>query len=290
MQRDEYLPLKVIRSGCSTRKPARRTPRHPSPTRREPADELAEPPTGLQMSLDEMSAATGIDRERIRELEGRLVSSRGRVRQYYDGDDYIVLSIVKTSSASASSHGTSPCTGTSPSEASFFESIVMPQLRQRNPDARHGDGLADRAREGLAQAEECSAADEPSPVPVLSVDCSSALRRAGWAVVAFLVPALVLAVVPGLAGAQIGTSAPPPTPVLLPNGRTSMSPFPSVLRTPASPLPPPRILAPASWPISERTGPVRAWRRPAASHRERDEDRHGAPGPRAHGSAGRSSR
>jgi serine-type D-Ala-D-Ala carboxypeptidase (penicillin-binding protein 5/6) len=78
------------------------------------------------------------------------------------------------------------------------------------------------------------------------VDRSSALRRAGWAVVAFLVPALVLVVVPGLAGAQIGTSAPPPTPVLLPNGRTSMSPFPSVLRTPASPLPPPRILAPAA--------------------------------------------
>lgn len=74
----------------------------------------------------------------------------------------------------------------------------------------------------------------------------AALRRAGWAVLAFLTPALLLAVVPGLAGAQISTSTPPPTPVLLPNGQTSMSPFPSVLRTPVSASPAPRIAAPAA--------------------------------------------
>jgi len=73
-----------------------------------------------------------------------------------------------------------------------------------------------------------------------------AFRRAAWAIVAFLTPALALAVVPGLAGAQIATSTPPPTPVLLPNGQTSMSPFPSVLRTPASALGRPRISASAA--------------------------------------------
>lgn len=75
---------------------------------------------------------------------------------------------------------------------------------------------------------------------------TTAFRRAAWAIVAFLTPALALAVVPGLAGAQVTPSPPPPTPVLLPNGRTSMSPFPSVLRTPASPLPPPQISAPSA--------------------------------------------
>lgn len=73
-----------------------------------------------------------------------------------------------------------------------------------------------------------------------------AFRRAAWAIVAFLTPALTLAVVPGLAGAQIATSTPPPTPVLLPNGQTSMSPFPNVLRTPASALARPRISASAA--------------------------------------------
>ena len=50
------------------------------------------------MSIEEMSAATGIDRERIRELESfGLVKEHGPdgAKKYFDGDDYIVLSIVK---------------------------------------------------------------------------------------------------------------------------------------------------------------------------------------------------
>src|SRR5204863_449996 len=60
------------------------------------AVEIADAPTGLQMSIEEMSAATGVERERIRELESfGIVCSHGPVEaRYYDGDDYIVLSIV----------------------------------------------------------------------------------------------------------------------------------------------------------------------------------------------------
>ena len=49
------------------------------------------------MSLEEMSAATGVDRERIKELEafGIVSLARPEGARYYDGDDYIVLSIVK---------------------------------------------------------------------------------------------------------------------------------------------------------------------------------------------------
>jgi hypothetical protein len=57
--------------------------------------------------------------------------------RYYDGDDYIVLSIVKD----LFRYGVEPRHLTmykhfAEREASFFESIVLPQLRQRNPEAR----------------------------------------------------------------------------------------------------------------------------------------------------------
>jgi len=153
MQRDEYLPLKVIKE---------RLLEHEAGDGElveagaeevvEPAEELAEPPTGLQMSIEEMSAATGIDRDRIKELESfGLVCSHGpESARYYDGDDYIVLSIVKD----LFRFGVEPRHLTmykhfAEREATFFESIVMPQLRQRNPDARR---TATRSLTELAKA------------------------------------------------------------------------------------------------------------------------------------------
>jgi DNA-binding transcriptional MerR regulator len=142
MQRDEYLPLKVIKdrlfeieSTDGDGSGAEGLDAAPP----EPEDDLAEPPTGLQMSIEEMSSATGVDRERIRELESfGLVCSHGPdAAKYYDGDDYIVLSIVKD----LFRYGVEPRHLTmykhfAEREASFFETIVMPQLRQRNPEAR----------------------------------------------------------------------------------------------------------------------------------------------------------
>src|SRR5881397_3070203 len=76
MQRDEYLPLKVIRDRLE------QTEEQPVTVRPE-ADEmggagLATPPTGLQMSVEELSTATGIDGTRIKELESfGLICSHG---------------------------------------------------------------------------------------------------------------------------------------------------------------------------------------------------------------------
>jgi DNA-binding transcriptional MerR regulator len=144
MQRDEYLPLKVIKE---------RLARMDAGDEEEPTldgavvdadgagavEELADAPTGLQMSLEEMSAATGVDRERIRELEGfGIVYSHGpEGGRYYDGDDYIVLSILKDFFR----HGIEPRHLTmykhfADREATFFQTIVAPTLRQKNPDAR----------------------------------------------------------------------------------------------------------------------------------------------------------
>src|SRR4051812_39259079 len=137
LQRDEYLPLKVIKERLARQ--AANGDEVEEPRDREAEDDLVEPPSGLQMSLEEMSSATGVDRERIEELEryGILCLHGTDSNKYYDGDDYIVLSIVKDFFR----YGVEPRHLTmyrhfSEREASFFEAIILPMLRQRNPDAR----------------------------------------------------------------------------------------------------------------------------------------------------------
>jgi DNA-binding transcriptional MerR regulator len=144
MQRDEYLPLKVIKerllkqeAGEDVELDADGEPIEVGPA--EVSEEIADAPTGLQMSLDEMSAATGIEKERIKDLESfGIVCSHGPESAiYYDGDDYIVLSIVKDFFR----YGVEPRHLTmykhfEEREAAFFETIVAPMMRQRNPDAR----------------------------------------------------------------------------------------------------------------------------------------------------------
>jgi len=142
MQRDEYLPLKVIKERLLAQESTNgEGPEDGAAVAddAEPDDALAEAPTGLEMSLEEMSAATGVERERIKELESfGLVSSHGPdSAKYYDGDDYVVLSILKD----LFRYGVEPRHLTmykhfAEREAAFFETIVMPQLRQRNPEAR----------------------------------------------------------------------------------------------------------------------------------------------------------
>jgi DNA-binding transcriptional MerR regulator len=142
MQRDEYLPLKVIKDRLLQQEAPDGQADGQAvgpPTPAEAGEELVEPPTGLQMSIEEMSAATGIDRERIKELESfGIVCSHGPdAAPYYDGDDYIVLSIVKDLFRyGVEARHLTMYKHFAKRESDFFESIVMPQLRQRNPEAR----------------------------------------------------------------------------------------------------------------------------------------------------------
>jgi DNA-binding transcriptional MerR regulator len=148
MQRDEYLPLKVIKERIdkSEEEPGVRKP-VPLDTGE---DQIASPPTGLHMSIEELSAATGVDGNRIKELEGfGILCTHGRNGEpYYDGDDFVVLSIAKD----FFKYGIEPrhlmmYRHFAEREATFFESIVMPMLRQKNPDARRAaaDNLTDLA-------------------------------------------------------------------------------------------------------------------------------------------------
>jgi DNA-binding transcriptional MerR regulator len=144
LQRDEYLPLKVIKERLLK---AENGDTDELPTLEQAVggaepdgtEDLAEAPTGLQMSLEEMAAATGVDRDRIKELEGfGIVCIHGpEGGRYYDGDDYVTLTIVKDFLR----FGIEPRHLTmykhfADRESAFFEALVAPTLRQKNPDAR----------------------------------------------------------------------------------------------------------------------------------------------------------
>jgi DNA-binding transcriptional MerR regulator len=144
MQRDEYLPLKVIKERLAAQDGGPdglpvEGDGEVSGDGASVVEEIAEAPTGLQMSLEEMSTATGIDRDRIKELESfGIVASHGpEGSRYYDGDDFVILSIVKDFFR----YGIEPRHLTmykhfADRESSFFDQIVAPTLRQKNPDAR----------------------------------------------------------------------------------------------------------------------------------------------------------
>jgi DNA-binding transcriptional MerR regulator len=145
MQRDEYLPLKVIKERL-VRQDAGSDELDLSSDGEAQGDdtvsvveEIAEAPTGLQMSLEEMATATGIDRDRIKELEAfGIISSHGpEGARYYDGDDFILLSIVKDFFRyGIEARHLTMYKHFADRESAFFDQIVAPTLRQKNPDAR----------------------------------------------------------------------------------------------------------------------------------------------------------
>ena len=140
LQRDEYLPLKVIKERLQQGEEPDAAPARKPAATEESGEEMAMPVTGLHMSLEELSASTGVDKNRIRGVGVlRLSSARTAptARSYFDGDDFLVLSIVKD----FFKYGVEPrhlkmYLHFAEREATFFESIVMPMLRQKNPDAR----------------------------------------------------------------------------------------------------------------------------------------------------------
>jgi DNA-binding transcriptional MerR regulator len=145
MQRDEYLPLKVIKerlvrqdAGPEELDASIDGDGRPDDTV-SVVEEIAEAPTGLQMSLEEMATATGIDRDRIKELEafGIIASHGPEGARYYDGDDFIILSIVKDFFRyGIEARHLTMYKHFADRESSFFDQIVAPTLRQKNPDAR----------------------------------------------------------------------------------------------------------------------------------------------------------
>ena len=146
MQRDEYLPLKVIKDRLENKEEDGAAKPALAPVE----EEIATPPTGLHMSEEELAVATGVDKNRIRELEsfGLLRAHGLNGDKFFDGDDFIVLSIAKDFfKYGIEARHLTMYRHFADREATFFESIVLPMLRQKNPDARRlaADNLSELA-------------------------------------------------------------------------------------------------------------------------------------------------
>ena len=161
-QREQYLPLKVIKGRLGSEAAddveteaasgrvataARPEPEAPAEAATPDAAPAAAPaggpfdaaPSGVSLTLEELAAAAGLRVEQVQDLErfglfsGRAVAGSS----YYDEDSLVIarlaagflrfgvegrhLRMYKTAAER---------------EASFFEQLVMPLLKQRNPTAR----------------------------------------------------------------------------------------------------------------------------------------------------------
>ena len=149
LQRDEYLPLRVIRERLE--EDGEGGPPPPIVERAvEPEDDVVVPSTDLQMTAEELSAATGVERDVVEQLAtfGLLRPRAAGDARFYDGDDLVVLRIVKD----LFKYGVEPRHLTmyrhfADREAAFFQAIILPILRQRNPEARRvaSESLSDLA-------------------------------------------------------------------------------------------------------------------------------------------------
>ncbi len=176
-QRDQYLPLRVIRQRLAdleavgglyakggpgtvgeaqdpgpapaaareSRLPERAS--RPAPDPSSAAGLLGAPPSDAQFTRDELCRAAGTTVEQLAELESfGLVSPRGTGERgsWYNGDDLVLLRLARDLAGyGLEARHLRMYKTFAEREAALFEQVVAPIVRQRNPEARG------RARETL---------------------------------------------------------------------------------------------------------------------------------------------
>ncbi len=158
-QRDQYLPLKVIREHLEAMDRGLEPPESPGASPRVPvavvggggfpaADEFARDGADLRLSRDELLATADIDSDLLDALESYgLIASR-RNGQHYDGDAVVVA----TAAGELASYGIEPrhlraFKSAAEREAGLIEQVVTPLLRGRGADAK---GRAEETTRTLA--------------------------------------------------------------------------------------------------------------------------------------------
>jgi len=134
-QRDQYLPLRVIKEHLDAIDRGRKVP---APPRGRGADLVGVPDNSeVRLSRSELIEAAGIDADLLDQIEDHgLVAKRPGTR-HYDGDALAVASTI----AEMRAYGLEPRhlrafrTGAE-REAGLVEQVVAPLLRQRDPEAR----------------------------------------------------------------------------------------------------------------------------------------------------------
>ena len=145
LQRDEFLPLRVIRQELAS--PAAKERRRKRPVG------LAEPEE--EIDLDELCERAGVDAVLVRELEDYgLLSPRaaGGDRRYPESDAEIALACAGLSRYGIAPRHLRAFRTSADREAGLLEQIVAPALRARSPERRRSaledlETLADLARE-----------------------------------------------------------------------------------------------------------------------------------------------
>lgn len=167
-QRDQYLPLKVIKENLDALdrglQPAANPGGAPAP-RLAPIDTSVAPgafieQTSLRLSRDELLKSSGLDEEQLVELEGYgLIVIKGR---HYDGDALTVAkAVAELASFGIEGRHLRAFKTAADREVGLVEQVITPLLRQKNPDSK-------------ARAEEVS-----REIASLSVRLHAALVRAG---------------------------------------------------------------------------------------------------------------
>jgi DNA-binding transcriptional MerR regulator len=134
-QRDQYLPLRVIKEHLDAIDRGREVPSHP---RGLGADSVgATDNSEIRLSRSELIQAAGIDSDLLDQIENHGLVARRPGSTHYDGD---ALAVARTI-AEMRAYGLEPRhlrafrTGAE-REAGLVEQVVAPLLRQRDPEAR----------------------------------------------------------------------------------------------------------------------------------------------------------
>ena len=135
LQRDEFLPLRVIRQELATPSPKERRRRRPSG--------LTGPEEEIELA--ELCERAGITRETARELEEYgLISARveGSAKHYPESDVDVAIVCERLGKFGASPRHLRAFRTAADREAGLLEAIVAPALRARNLERRQA-GLED---------------------------------------------------------------------------------------------------------------------------------------------------
>jgi DNA-binding transcriptional MerR regulator len=141
LQRDEFLPLRVIRQELAA--PSTKAKRRRSSALAEREDEL---------DLDELCDRAGIGADLVRELEefGLLAPrTEGRAKRYAESDAEIAAACGRLAAYGISARHLRTFRTAANREASLLESVVAPALRGRNAE-RRAEGLRDLEALGAA--------------------------------------------------------------------------------------------------------------------------------------------
>lgn len=156
LQRDSYLPLKVIRerlaaydaglvTAASPGEPPAESAAVPEPVQTtaragvEPDEDIAEAASALHLSESDLAAATGLDPDQVESLRefGVICLHTMNGGSYYDQDDLLVGRIARDFLRfGVEARHLKMFRQFAEREAALFEQIVLPALRNRSPETR----------------------------------------------------------------------------------------------------------------------------------------------------------